>query len=109
MWFDGVYVSEGVTPAGAAWARNPIPRNDHKDTGKGFAPACEEADDCDVYARVDPMRCRCSGMWGPYNLEVVDILQLPAELPPGDYVLGWRYDCEGTAQVWSNCADVQLE
>ena len=24
------------------------------------------------------------------------------------YVLGWRWDCEATAQVWSNCADVTL-
>lgn len=33
-----------------------------------------------------------------------DVLKVPAELPPGEYVLGWRYDCEATAQVWSNCA-----
>ena len=33
-----------------------------------------------------------------------DVLRVPAELPPGEYVLGWRYDCEATAQVWSNCA-----
>jgi hypothetical protein len=26
----------------------------------------------------------------------------------GKYVLGWRYDCEATAQVWSNCADITL-
>jgi hypothetical protein len=28
--------------------------------------------------------------------------KVPKDLPAGDYVLGWRYDCEGTAQVWSN-------
>ena len=26
----------------------------------------------------------------------------------GKYVLGWRYDCEAAAQVWSNCADTTL-
>ena len=108
VWFDGVYVSDGVIPPGAAWARNPIPRNDHKSTGTGFAPACEEADDCDVSERVDPMRCRCSGMWGPYNLEIVDTLQLPAHLPPGDYVLGWRWDCEESNQIWMSCSDVKV-
>ena len=32
-----------------------------------------------------------------------DVLRIPADLPAGEYVLGWRYDCEATAQVWSNC------
>merc|ERR1712032_885143 len=26
--------------------------------------------------------------------------------PKGDWVLSWRWDCEETAQIWSNCADV---
>lgn len=37
-----------------------------------------------------------------------DVVKVPSELPPGEYVLGWRYDCEATAQVWSNCADLTL-
>ena len=27
--------------------------------------------------------------------EVVDVLQIPADIPAGDYVVGWRWDCEG--------------
>ena len=30
------------------------------------------------------------------------------DVPPGDYVLGWRWDCEHTPQVWSGCADVRV-
>ena len=30
-------------------------------------------------------------------------IKVPADLPTGDYVLGFRYDCEATAQIWSNC------
>jgi len=30
-------------------------------------------------------------------------------IPPGDYVLGWRWDCETTSQVWSSCADITIE
>ena len=26
----------------------------------------------------------------------------------GAFVLGWRWDCEETAQVWNNCADIQI-
>ena len=39
---------------------------------------------------------------------VKDLLQVPAGLKAGKYVLGWRMDCEATAQVWSNCADITL-
>ena len=38
------------------------------------------------------MRCRCSGIWGPYNVEIVDTVLVP-DVPPGDYVVGFRYDC----------------
>jgi len=39
---------------------------------------------------------------------IMDVVKVPSHLPPGKYVLGWRYDCEATAQVWSNCADITL-
>ena len=39
---------------------------------------------------------------------VKDVLKVPSDLPAGKYVLGWRMDCEATAQVWSNCADITL-
>ena len=50
--------------------------------------------------------------YGEYGITepvaVLDVVRIPKDLPPGDYILGWRYDCEATAQVWSNCADVKL-
>jgi len=39
---------------------------------------------------------------------IVDEVKISAALKPGKYVLGFRYDCEATAQVWSNCADLEL-
>ena len=33
---------------------------------------------------------------------VYDQVRVP-KLPPGKYVVGFRYDCDATAQVWSNC------
>ena len=48
-------------------------------------------------------------VWGiEKGLEVVDKLEVPVSLPPGNYVLGWRWDCEETAQVWQSCADVNI-
>ena len=48
----------------------------------------------------------CSGDWtlGMVSDEVV----VPKDLAPGRYVLSWRMDCEETAQIWQNCADVNV-
>ena len=53
-------------------------------------------------------RCKCSGEWGPYDLEIVDKVQIPAHLPAGKYVVGFRWDCEESNQVWSSCSDVTV-
>jgi len=42
------------------------------------------------------------------RVAILDYVKVPSELPPGKYILGFRYDCEATAQVWSNCADIEL-
>ena len=36
---------------------------------------------------------------GGFALGILDVLKIPADLPEGDYVLGWRWDCEATSQV----------
>eukprot|EP01052_Picozoa_sp_SAG31_P023890 SAG31_NODE_1997_length_6694_cov_12.857056_6_plen_172_part_00 len=47
-----------------------------------FPPPCEE----------------CQGVdWN--GLVVKDVVKIPADLPAGKYILGFRYDCEATAQV----------
>ena len=48
-------------------------------------------------ARVLSMLCR-------YNMEIVDTVLIPPDLEAGDWVLGWRYDCEESSQVWSSCS-----
>ena len=44
----------------------------------------------------------------PSSMMIADKVILPKGLKPGKYVLGWRNDCEETAQVWQNCADVKI-
>ena len=39
---------------------------------------------------------------------ISDYVYVPDDLPAGEYVLGWRWDGEETAQVWQNCADVSV-
>jgi len=106
IYFNGTYVTEGTNPPGSMWAMNPIPRNDTAQTGQSFRPRCEEIPHCgSTHVMSD---CLCSGMWGPYDLTIVDKVQLPGDLAPGDYVLGWRWDCEESTQIWSSCSDVTI-
>jgi hypothetical protein len=41
-----------------------------------------------------------------FNFNIIDKVQIPKDLAPGDYVLSFRWDCEQTPQIWANCADV---
>jgi len=43
-----------------------------------------------------------------FNFNIIDRVEVPSDLPPGDYLLSWRWDCEQTPQVWTNCADVSI-
>merc|ERR1740127_246464 len=37
---------------------------------------------------------------------VMDEVNVPNQ--PGEYILGWRWDCEETDQVWASCADIVI-
>jgi len=39
---------------------------------------------------------------------IVDTLQIPPSVPTGKYVLGFRWDCEKSAQVWAACSDITI-
>jgi len=45
----------------------------------------------------------------PWPWSIVDKMEVPNNLPSGDYLLSWRWDCEQSSQVWQNCADVRIE
>jgi len=34
---------------------------------------------------------------------ITDVVKVPSHLPPGKYVLGWRYDCEATGESRATC------
>ena len=57
------------------------------------------------------MTCQCSGegVGDIPTLEVVDKVLIPADLPAGEWVLGWRWDCEESTQVWNSCSDVTIK
>lgn len=41
------------------------------------------------------------------QLDIVDKVRVP-DVPPGDYVVSFRWDSEQTPQVWNQCGDVKI-
>ena len=60
--------------------------------GASFEPVCEESDECknSHYKKPRDVVCKCSGDWND-EVEIVDMVHLPANLKPGRWVLGWRW------------------
>jgi hypothetical protein len=49
------------------------------------------------------------GIWDQWkSFSIKDRINVPTHLAPGDYTLSWRWDCEMTRQVWTNCADITI-
>jgi len=46
---------------------------------------------------------------GHFPWSIVDKMQVPENLPTGDYLLSWRWDTEQGPQVWQGCADLYIE
>lgn len=120
----GVFVDEGVWPKNSTWARNPVPRvnDDNKGlhdeagcpgpngrSGPGcvqFPPPCPQDTGLYPWSTDGSGQGECSGDW---TMGVVsDRVVIPKDIKPGSYVLSWRMDCEETAQIWANCADVSI-
>jgi len=111
-------ISTGTLPAGSTWTRNPIPAcndiprlggHNHECSGPMFTPPARG-----IYG-FGPGAC-ASGVASctlpemasramPYG--IVDRVKVP-DVPPGDYILSFRWDCEQLPQVWANCGDVQI-
>lgn len=96
--------ADGQLPHGITWAMNPLP--DSKQKGSTASGPWEFEPPCDSIAMPGNTNL-CSGE-RPFAIAVVDVMKVPAETPAGEYVLGWRWDVEETAQVWSSCSDITI-
>lgn len=133
----GVFVDgDQVQPPGSVWSMIPIPPtwlgprcipgpNDTDTTPNKCLPGenrnidgpclpcpgtpgsdCSRCDNGNAASFPPPCEQGCAGNEG--DAAVLDFVEIPDGLKPGAYILGWRYDCEATAQVWASCADVNL-
>merc|ERR1712039_220454 len=132
-----VDVTEGVVPKGSTWRRDPIPAcacdagiNCGSRNSRGLTYAWLYAWNAPYTNKTDgPPGCQHGTMFEPawpqgyghiggrsdagggvtpeFNYEMIDRVKVPTEL--GEYVLSWRWDTEQKSQVWSGCADIQIE
>ena len=113
----GVFTADNQLPTGITWAMNPLP--DEKQKGSvpsrvsppgnttEFPAPCKNDTDPNAPTGWNKAEGLCSGE-RPFHVSVVDALRIPEETPPGEYVLGWRWDVEETAQVWTSCSDISV-
>jgi hypothetical protein len=115
----------GTNPSGSQWTKVPIPSCGG---AAGGGLGCD--DGCDAPQFESPI----PGLWGngPGNgcagcdkacgnnvtcnmehcgsvmdFQIVDLVKVP-DLPMGDYALSFRWDCEQTAQIWAQCANIKI-
>lgn len=116
--FTPLRTTVGTFPAGSQWSRQAIPACQTWVPGGGgvLQYHCPQGK-----AQFDPPAPGVFGFWGVHNsgsvplgwgrihtVSIVDKFTVP-DVPPGDYVLAFRYDAEQTPQVWNSCADVRIK
>jgi len=116
----------GTHPTGSQWTKVPIPScADEYGGGYGCSEKCSTMSQfpspvpgifgngpVNGCAGCDPAcgnnrTCNeqiCGEVMG---FQIVDKLVVP-DLPVGDYALSFRWDCEQTAQIWAQCANIKI-
>jgi len=131
-------VTEGTYPQGSEWARDPVPGcymcDAYTNCGSPLPPVPGKVyskwdEQVNCYAMCDgagssKAEGRCPegtpqfpeaspGISGfgkhVWNWGILDWVMIPEDIQPGEYLLGWRWDCEESTQVWQNCADIIIK
>jgi len=129
--------SEGTNPAGSQWTKNPIPACAGYVGGSSMPVNIPLLSDCNKAQFDPPLKefITTHHKWAPlpglygfgvaapgpqtdpeqfkfwterFSFNIIDRVQIPADLSPGEYVLSFRWECEQTPQIWTNCADVTI-
>ena len=117
--FQAHRTSVGTFPAGSEWTKNPIPLCNETAYGwldpacpNGFefpppGPAGEGLQGDRLYGTGEHLQpdgeVVADNMW-----TLMDEVEVPTDLVPGDYVLSFRWDCEATPQIWNSCANIKI-
>lgn len=64
--------------------------------------------DCNVFGKLGRNNCTVDETGEQlFQWSVVDKVKVP-DVPPGEYVVSFRWECEQTPQIWSQCSDVTI-
>jgi len=132
-----VTVTQGTHPEGSEWARFPVPSCDvcHPSvscgeplmptSGMNYGSPWNKQVNCNAAcagSTISKASGSCPsdthfpeplpGLSGfgksIWHWSVVDRMQVPGDIEPGDYLLSLRWDCEQSDQVFQNCADIEI-
>ena len=102
----------GTYPEGSEWTKNPIPACNTPGGGGAFQDEVLKCRDGTQFPPPFPgmegFGISAQGGKKRFPYSIVDQLQVPQTLIPGDYVLSFRWDCEQTSQVWNTCANIRV-
>ena len=100
----------GTHPKGSQWTKNPIPA-----CNGGYGGFLNPTRDCPEGIQFEAPKPDLYGFGvnSAYTVEhfpfsIVDLVRIPVDLPAGNFVLSFRWDCEQSAQVWNTCANIRL-
>lgn len=115
-----------VMPLGSTWRRNPIPACDTPITGGAIHSKCLgpmftppiSGGEGESYG-FGVGTCESEGLpTGScdeaefkqhfFDFGIVDQVEVP-DVPEGDYIISFRWDCEQTPQIWTQCSDVTIK
>jgi len=112
--FTAVRTSKGTWPPNSSWTKNPIPACRAPDGGV-FTDDSDECKKTGGFQFTPPApdlhgygEYISSNFASTFGFNIVDKVQIPANLQPGKYVLSFRWDCEQTSQIWNTCADIEV-
>lgn len=90
----------------------PCRKNNNGHSGHDAAASVKPAWVAGAAARTCYCCCGCCAANRPEpsfdDWIIVDRLRVPANLPTGEYALGFRWDCEQSPQVWQQCATINI-
>lgn len=82
----------GTWPEGSMWRKN-----QYFVTG-----SCMKHPECLKSEQLAGKNCgKCRG-------QIEDFVKVPATITTGDYVLSWRWDAEGSPQIWNGCSNIKI-
>jgi hypothetical protein len=97
-------------PDGSQWRTNPVPACLYGKESRSHPGSATP--DCSYGTEFEPGFDEFTqgylrpGNTGRNTWSVMDRVNVPNK--PGQYVLGWRWDCEEADQVWTSCADIEI-